>query len=196
MFICFWERQDVSGGRAERERETESEAGSGLWAVSTETDSGLEPRNCEIVTWTKVRPLTWLNQVPLVFHFSNIPSQKRCLASSRALRQADSHQVLPHPFSCRVMSHHVMSHLVMSCHVSCTCFGIHRGSILWLKKWQCLQSVHLYAQYTDGVQCAFARWSPLGRKPSLVKDEGCLAWKSYTDPYKAGSRTWIRWDTK
>ena len=35
-------------GRAEREGDTESEAGSRL--ISTEPDAGLELRNCEIVT--------------------------------------------------------------------------------------------------------------------------------------------------
>ena len=52
MFICFLERerQSVSGGGAEREEETESEAGSRLSAVSTEPDVGLEPTDCEIMT--------------------------------------------------------------------------------------------------------------------------------------------------
>ena len=44
------ERQSTSGGEAEREGDTESEAGSRLRAVSTEPDVGLEPMNCEIVT--------------------------------------------------------------------------------------------------------------------------------------------------
>ena len=33
-----------------RERETDSEAGSRLRAVSTESDAGLEPTDCKIVT--------------------------------------------------------------------------------------------------------------------------------------------------
>ena len=40
----------MSGGGAERERDTESEAGSRLWAVTTEPDVGLEPMNLEIMT--------------------------------------------------------------------------------------------------------------------------------------------------
>ena len=40
----------MSGGEAEREGDTESEAGSGLRAVSPEPDAGLEPTNWEIVT--------------------------------------------------------------------------------------------------------------------------------------------------
>ena len=40
----------MSRGGAEREGETESEAGSRLQAVSTEPDVGLEPMNREIVT--------------------------------------------------------------------------------------------------------------------------------------------------
>ena len=40
----------MSRGRAKREGETESEAGSGLRAVSTETDGGLELTEREIMT--------------------------------------------------------------------------------------------------------------------------------------------------
>ena len=40
----------MSGGGAEREGDTESEAGSRLHAVSTEPDVELEPMNCEIMT--------------------------------------------------------------------------------------------------------------------------------------------------
>ena len=40
----------MSGGGAEREGDTESEAGCKLQAVSTEPDVGLEPMNCEIMT--------------------------------------------------------------------------------------------------------------------------------------------------
>ena len=40
----------MSGGGAEREGDTESEAGSRLLAVSTEPDVGLKPTNHEIMT--------------------------------------------------------------------------------------------------------------------------------------------------
>ena len=43
-------RQSVSRGGAEREGDTESEAGSRLQAVSTEPDVGLELTECEIMT--------------------------------------------------------------------------------------------------------------------------------------------------
>ena len=50
------------------ERETESEAVSRLWAVSTEPDAGLEHTNYEIITQTEVRCLTdWATQVPPPF---------------------------------------------------------------------------------------------------------------------------------
>ena len=49
-FLRDRERQSVHGGGAEREGDTESEAGSRLRAVSTEPDAGLEPRNSEITT--------------------------------------------------------------------------------------------------------------------------------------------------
>ena len=40
------------------ERESDSKAGSRLWAVSTEPDMGLEPTNHEITTWAKVEGFT------------------------------------------------------------------------------------------------------------------------------------------
>ena len=66
-FILFWERerQSARGGRAEREGDTESVAGSRLWAVSTEPDVGLKITEREIVTWAKVEHLTdWTTQAP------------------------------------------------------------------------------------------------------------------------------------
>ena len=53
MFVYFWEAEHEQEG-AERERETESEAGSRLWAVSTVPGAGLELTNREIMTWAKV----------------------------------------------------------------------------------------------------------------------------------------------
>ena len=50
LFLRNRERQSVSGGGAEREGDTESEAGSRLPAVSTEPNEGLELMNCEIMT--------------------------------------------------------------------------------------------------------------------------------------------------
>ena len=53
-------------GEGQRERETESEAGSRLWAISTEPDAGLELTDREIVTRAEVRRLTdWATQAPL-----------------------------------------------------------------------------------------------------------------------------------
>ena len=72
MFIYFWdrERQSMSGGGAEREGDTESEAGSRVWAVSTEPDAGLELTDWEIMTWAEVRRSTnWATQVPRETHF-------------------------------------------------------------------------------------------------------------------------------
>ena len=52
MFIFERDRQteSVSEERAEREGDTESEAGSRLRAVSTEPDVGLKPINSETMT--------------------------------------------------------------------------------------------------------------------------------------------------
>lgn len=72
MFIYFWgrERQSMSRGGAEREGDTECEAGSRLWAVSTEPDAGLELTSCEIMTWAEVGCSTdWAAQALLVFPF-------------------------------------------------------------------------------------------------------------------------------
>ena len=55
MYLFLRDRQSMSGGGAEREGDTESEAGSRLGAVSTEPDSGLELTNCGIVTRAEVR---------------------------------------------------------------------------------------------------------------------------------------------
>ena len=41
---------ECEGGEAGREGDTESESGSGLRAVSTEPDAGLEPINHKIMT--------------------------------------------------------------------------------------------------------------------------------------------------
>ena len=53
MFILR-ERQSMSREGTEREGDTESEAGSRLWAISPEPDAGLELTVCEIVTWAEV----------------------------------------------------------------------------------------------------------------------------------------------
>ena len=49
-FLKERERQSMSRGGTERERDTELEAGSRLYAVSTEPEVGLEPTNREIMT--------------------------------------------------------------------------------------------------------------------------------------------------
>ena len=65
MFIFETERDSMNREGAEREGDTEFEAGSKLWAVSTEPDMGLEPMNCEIMTWAEVGCSTdWATQVP------------------------------------------------------------------------------------------------------------------------------------
>ena len=66
MFIFERQRQSVSGGGAERERDTESEAGSRLSAVSTEPNVGLKLTNHKIMTWAEVgRSTDWATQAPL-----------------------------------------------------------------------------------------------------------------------------------
>ena len=71
----------------EGERETEHEQGrsrergrhgiqsrlQALKAVSTEPDEGLEPTNCEIMTWAEAGcPTDWAAQAPLFYFFKLI----------------------------------------------------------------------------------------------------------------------------
>ena len=46
------------GGGAERDGDTESEAGSRLWAVNIEPNAGFELMYCKIMTWAEVGRLT------------------------------------------------------------------------------------------------------------------------------------------
>ena len=69
----------MNGGGAEREGDTESEAGSRLWAISPEPDAGPELADREIVTWAEVGRLTdCTTQAPLdfLFHMSSIIGTK------------------------------------------------------------------------------------------------------------------------
>ena len=54
MFLFIFEgereRQSMNGGGAEREGDTESKAGSRLWAVSTEPNMGFKLTECDIMT--------------------------------------------------------------------------------------------------------------------------------------------------
>ena len=69
IYLFLRERQSVSRGGVEREADTESQAGSRPWAVSTEPDVGLELKDCEITTWS--RTLNWLSHsgTPNIFRF-------------------------------------------------------------------------------------------------------------------------------
>ena len=58
----------MSGLGAEREEDTESEAGSRLRVVSTEPDTEIELTDLEIMTWAEVgHPTDWATHVPLTF---------------------------------------------------------------------------------------------------------------------------------
>ena len=62
----------MSGGGAEKERDTESEAGPRPRAVSTEPNAGLELINREIMTRAGVgRSTDWATQAPLISLFYN-----------------------------------------------------------------------------------------------------------------------------
>ena len=50
MCLVLRERGRARTGKGQREGDTESEAGSGLRAVGTEPDAGLEPTDRKIVT--------------------------------------------------------------------------------------------------------------------------------------------------
>ena len=80
MFISFWERgretECKQGRSTERDGDTESEADSGLWAVSTQPNAGLELTSHEIMSWAKVGHSTdRATQAPLVLlSLSHFPS--------------------------------------------------------------------------------------------------------------------------
>ena len=59
-FYLFWgdRETECEQGRGRESGDTESEAGSGLRAVSADPGMGLEPMNCEIMTLAEVRRLT------------------------------------------------------------------------------------------------------------------------------------------
>ena len=65
----------MNGGGAEREGDTESEAGSRLWAISPEPDAGLELTDREMLTRAEIgRPTDWATQAPLsTYTFNCIP---------------------------------------------------------------------------------------------------------------------------
>ena len=73
VYLLLRQRQRVNRGGAEREGDTESEAGSRFRAVSTEPDAGLQLTNREIMPWVEVRRLTnWATQVPLTSSFNHL----------------------------------------------------------------------------------------------------------------------------
>ena len=70
FILYFWERESASRVRAEREGETESKAGSRLWAVSTEPEVGLKLMNRKFMTWAEVRcSINWVTQASPSIHF-------------------------------------------------------------------------------------------------------------------------------
>ena len=66
LFLRESETEHEWGRGWEREGDTESEAGSRLWAVSTEPDARLEPTVHEIMTWAEVGS-DWATQEPSRF---------------------------------------------------------------------------------------------------------------------------------
>ena len=55
-------------GEGQREGDTEADAGSRLWAVSTEPKAGLELTSCEIMTWAEAGHSTnWATQAPFEY---------------------------------------------------------------------------------------------------------------------------------
>ena len=80
------ERAHMSRGGAERERDTESKAGSRLWPVSSESDVGLKLLNHEIMTWVEVRCSTdWATQAPLFVFFYTLYQIISYLSFSKSL---------------------------------------------------------------------------------------------------------------
>ena len=101
IFIYFWDRERDRAwvGEGQRERDTESEAGSRLWAISPEPEAGLEPTDREIVTWAEVgRSTDWATQAPhshtfwCVLAVRTVPTSSLPSPSSVTVRW-----LLPHP---------------------------------------------------------------------------------------------------
>ena len=66
VYLFLRHRDRARAGEGQRARHTESEAGSRLWALSTQPDTGLELTNCKITTWAEVGCLTsWAILAPL-----------------------------------------------------------------------------------------------------------------------------------
>ena len=91
MFIYFWEteRDRAWAGEGQRKKETQNlkQAPGPEQAVSTEPDAGLEPTNCEIMTWAKLWCSTdWATLAPL---YSIILSEIKVL-----LKNLSQHVVL------------------------------------------------------------------------------------------------------
>ena len=98
----------MSRGGAEREGDTESEAGSRLWAVSIEPDPGLELTDLlqltdrEIMTWAEVRSLTdWATQAPLRGHKHledsfNLPNSSNGITTNHGRMKIPLSPRLPH----------------------------------------------------------------------------------------------------
>ena len=79
----------MNGGGAEKEGDTESEAGSRLRAISPEPDTGLELTDREIVTWAEVGCLTdWATQAPLILIFI-FERQRQNVSGLGAEREAE-----------------------------------------------------------------------------------------------------------
>ena len=81
MFNLFLRERETEHewGRG-REQDTESEAGSRLWAVSTEPDTGLELTSGEIMAWAEVGYSTdWATQALLhcffFIQYNYVPSR-------------------------------------------------------------------------------------------------------------------------
>ena len=89
--LFFREREtekERKRGQGGREGDTESKAGSRLWAVSTELDAGLELTNCEIMTQDEVS--TWLTEPPgcpseLFSQYNFLMCKTKCIVYSHAL---------------------------------------------------------------------------------------------------------------
>ena len=74
MFISETERDRAWAREGQRERETESKAGSRLWAVSAQPNAQPKFMNREIMTWAEVGHWTnWATQAP---HLKDISESK------------------------------------------------------------------------------------------------------------------------
>ena len=142
----------MNRGGSEREGDTEFEAGSRFWAVSTEPDAGLELTDHEIMTWAEVGRLThWAMQVPrevVIFRWRSKPNmlaawaESGCFEGEEKCRRVSDVLELVRANSQKLMVHLSSQLCVQSCHIGHLKLGTDGIFTTW--KSECIISEGLF----------------------------------------------------